>query len=315
MSQETSGTAAPLQQTEPATTSAPATAQPATTSVGEVEAQFARYAAEAMEAGEDSDEAAEAEALEVFQALMRGETPAAKIQQPEAEPSIEKAPEGSNLPPTPPVPSQLDELLALQREQLEAQRAAQHLAVQREIEAQRRPPTDDELIEEIRRAGLDPTEPRDVFLWQSAQEQRKLQAQLAQQAQEYRQFVQQVQAQAQAQAAEQSARVALEAALSRYEVPAETQAHLARTAAAYVQRGYDPATVAQAALAPFLPLLKAKQAQAPSPPPAARRAVDQAALRAISTPGRSTGHGAPSFDLSKIPIDQLDRLLAAKPRH
>jgi len=180
------------------------------------------------------------------------------VSEPESAPPPSSEAEAAS-PPGPPVqsaPSANDQILATvldlvrQQQQESARVAAEREEARRQAEQDPR-----RVMEAMQRAGLDPTDARDVAVYRTGVENERLRSELQNFQQEFRlqaarlDFVEK----------KASAERDLESQLSSYaDVPAETRAVLAEQAAALIHAGHPADKAYEAALRAVKPLLDAK---------------------------------------------------------
>ena len=157
--------------------------------------------------------------------------------------------------------------------------------------------------------GLDPTDSSHQFLCRSDWERRQNEATYQQQIQGMNEYITYMQNQQQQQAAETTVAPQIESTLKPYGgIPPETIDNIKAHAATLMSHGqYNQAQAIQAAVEPYLPLLKiiqqsqSQQQAAATPQPAQAQQPPQnntQAVLAAALSGRSTGHGPTVSDIS-----------------
>lgn len=219
-----------------------------------------------------------------------------EIDEPESQAEAEPQ-EVAEIPaPQPPAPAQTDLLQLLQQQQ-----QFQQQLLERMSQPQVRQPTAAEAMQqqaaEMLTVGLDPKDPKDVFIFQQAQRAQALEQHIA--------ALQQTQAQTLQQQQQQQVVDYFKAHVPRG-LPPASQDLAAQTAAMLYNQGHQPEAVVAHIQAMFQPLLgQQRAAPAPkAPSPAMRTNMDVMKVRGI---GRPTQTNNP---LKGLDINRLDNLFA-----
>ena len=221
--------------------------------------------------------------------------------EPAAEPEVIAEPQPAGEPLSPDVLQQLVQQQTASNQQM--------LELQQQLVQQQQQPQfniDDsrQVAEKMEQIGLDPTDAAHHYMFRSDYENRQREAAYHQQMQGMSEYITQLQQQQHQHQAEQSVTPEIASALKAYgEVPDATVENIKSHAATLMSHGqYDQAQAIQAAVEPYLPLLRMLQQNQPAAQPSqsqpAPPAQNTQAVLAAALAGRSTGHGPTVTDIS-----------------
>lgn len=216
------------------------------------------------------------------------------------ETEIEAEPQEAAEPPAlqAPAPAQPDVLQLLQQQQQFQQQLLERMA---QSQTQARQPTNAEVMQqqaaEMLTLGLDPKDPKEVFIYQQAQRSQALEQHIA--------ALQQAQAQSLQQQQQQQVVEYFKAHVPRG-LPPASQDLAAQTAAMLYNQGHQPEQVVAHIQAMFQPLLGQQRAAPASkaPSPAMRTNMDVMKVRGAGRPAQSTN------PLKGLDINKLDSIYA-----